>query len=115
MGVIWRGLAASVCVVMGGCIPRETPRIGAIDPSNNIPAIQEAARNGDSKAIPALVQQLDNDDPAVRFYAIEALQKLTGQTLGYQFYDNAKLRKEEVARWQRWVKDNQQGKAGMNQ
>ena len=115
MGVIWRGLAASVCVAMAGCIPTETPRIGAIDPSNNIPAIQEAARNGDSKAIPALVQQLDNDDPAVRFYAIEALQKLTGQTLGYEFYDDANSRKQAVARWQRWVTDHQEGKAGMNQ
>ena len=104
----WRGLALSLCVLAGGCVPRESPHIGAIDPSNNIPAIQEAARTNDHNAIPAIVRQLDSDDPAVRFYAIEALQKLTGQTLGYQFYDDANLRKDEVARWRRWIDDHHQ-------
>jgi len=107
MGV-WRGLALSLCMLVGGCVPREAPHIGAIDPSNSIPAIQEAARTNDYKAIPAIVRQLDSDDPAVRFYAIEALRKLTGQTLGYQFYDDAALRKAEVARWKRWTDDHPQ-------
>lgn len=102
----WQSLVLSACAgVACGCFPRERQHIGAVDPTSNIPAIQEAAREKDYKAIPQLVRQLDNDDPAVRFYAIEALQQLTGQTLGYQFYDDAAERRPAVRRWQQWLRE----------
>lgn len=91
--------AAAAC----GCTPREPRRIGAMDPMANIPAIQEAAREHDRAAIPQLVRQLESDDPAVRFYAIEALRKLTGETLGYRFYDDADERRPAVQRWKRYA------------
>ena len=86
-----------------GCSPREPQRIGATDPTANIPAIQEAARENDRAAIPQLVRQLESDDPAVRFYAIEALQRLTGETFGYRFYDDADERRPAVERWKRYA------------
>jgi len=91
-----------------GCTPHDPRRIGATDPTSNIPAIQEAARDKDRQAIPQLVQQLESDDPAVRFYAIEALERLTGETLGYRYYDDVEQRRPAVARWKRYV-------AGMKQ
>lgn len=98
----WRGLAVLMCLWVAGCFPRESQHIGAIDPLANIPAIQQAARDNDYKAIPALIGQLDSDDGAVRFYAIVALHKLTGQTFDYHFYDDTDERKPAIARWKQW-------------
>ena len=96
-----------------GCAPREPRRIGAMDPTANIPAIQEAARDHDRAAIPQLVRQLESDDPAVRFYAIEALRKLTGKTFGYRFYDDPDERRPAVERWKRYaagMRGNEEGR-----
>jgi HEAT repeat protein len=41
-------------------------------------AIEQAAKRGDTTAVPRLVEQLDSDDPAVRSLAISALRRLTG-------------------------------------
>lgn len=107
----WRGLVLTVCAAAAcGCFPREQQRIGAVDPTSNIPAIQDAARDKDYKAIPQLVRELDSDDPAVRFYAIQALQQLTGQTFRYQFYDDAAERRPAVRRWQQWVREGSKGR-----
>jgi hypothetical protein len=107
----WRCLVLSACAAATcGCFPREQQRIGAVDPISNIPAIQGAARDKDYKAIPQLVRELDSDDPAVRFYAIQALQKLTGETFGYQFYDDASERRPAVRRWQQWVRERNAGR-----
>jgi len=104
----WRGTAALICLAAGACFPRETVSIGASDPMNSIPAIQAAARDKNYKAIPALVRQLDNDDPAIRFYVIGALHELTGQTFEYRYYDEAQQRKPAVDRWRQWVKERRQ-------
>jgi hypothetical protein len=96
----------SACLIAGGCTPREDPSISAIDPLNSIPAIQDAARQKDRRAIPGLIRQLDNDDPAIRFYVISALRDLTGQTFGYHYYDIAGERKPAVRLWQDWEKKN---------
>ena len=96
----------SACLIAGGCTPREDPSITAIDPLNSIPAIQEAARQKDRRAIPALVHQLDNDDPAIRFYSISALRDLTGQTFGYHYFGTTDERKPSVRQWQDWLRKN---------
>ena|ERR1700730_11957431 len=101
-----RGMVLSACLVAGGCTPREDRSITAIDPLNSIPAIQDAARNKDRHAIPALVKQLDNDDPAIRFYAISALRDITGETFGYHYFDNGVVRKPAVQKWQEWAGKN---------
>jgi len=103
MGV-WRGLLVATCLLTCGCVPREGQSIGAVDPLNNIPAIQRAAAEKDEKAVPALVDQLNSDDPAVRFYAIEALRRITGQTFDYVYYDEMDERKPAMERWRHWLK-----------
>jgi hypothetical protein len=40
----------------------------------------------------------------VRFYAIEALEKLTGQTFGYAYYRDDDARRPAVEQWQAWLK-----------
>ena len=73
------------------------------DPTVKIPAIEIAAHDKDQAAIVQLVHDLQSDDPAVRFYAIEGLRRLTGQDLGYQFYADDDQRQEALERWQAWL------------
>jgi hypothetical protein len=102
----WRAVLISACF-LAGCIPQETQSIGATDPMASIPAIQEAARKKDQSAVPALIKKLGSDDPAVRFYTIEALKEITGQTMGYRFYDDPDQRKLAIAQWQKWMAQSQ--------
>src|SRR5437588_9017103 len=87
-----------------GCFSHAPYKIGDPDPDSNIPAMESAARARDERAVGPLVQQLNNDDPAVRFYAIESLHRLTGQTFGYRYYDYEDERKIAALRWQHLLK-----------
>jgi len=89
-------------MLSAGCVPRPASSISDPDPIISIPAIKQASHDGPD-AVRALVERLDSDDPAIRFYAIRSLQKLTGQTLGYRYYDDAEERRPAVEQWQRWL------------
>jgi HEAT repeat protein len=87
-----------------GCTaPRPRPSLTSDNPEARIPAIREAAAERDLSAAPRLVDALESDDPAVRFYAIEALERMTGQTMGYQFYAGEADRQDAVKRWRHWL------------
>jgi hypothetical protein len=73
------------------------------DVAYKVPAIKDAVRSDQRTAIPLLVKDLDDDDAAVRFFASEALRRLTGQTFGYHYYDDAPARLPAVTRWQDWL------------
>jgi hypothetical protein len=77
--------------------------VSSDDPSLKIPAIQQdvAKRNRGNEA--QMVKDLDNDDPAVRFYSIQGLQRLTGQDFGYHYFDDADQRRPAVERWKAWL------------
>lgn len=94
---------AALCGVGISCIGRDTPSIDSQDPDRLIPAIKTGVRTNNPHIIPYLVNDLDSDDSAVRFYAIDGLQRLTGQDLGYVFFDNADDRKASVERWKQWL------------
>lgn len=81
-------------------------RVSDEDPSDKIPAVERAARERDRQAIPQLIADLGSDDSAVRFYAIRGLQRITGQTLGYRYYDDEEQRKTAVKRWKQWYRDH---------
>jgi hypothetical protein len=74
------------------------------DPSVKIPAYKKAVRKHDKAAIRQLVKDLENDDPAVRLYAIHALQEMTGETFGYRYFETDEQRKPAVRKWQQWLK-----------
>ena len=79
-----------------------SPTAGGFDaasPAARSKAIQTAAITGDLSAISKIVEQLDADDPAIRMLAIEALERLTGETYGYKHYDPAYARREAIAKW----------------
>ena len=62
-------------------------------------SVLEAARSDRPEAIVDLIEHLDASDPAVRLAAIEALEQLTAETLGYRHYDSMAERKAAIERW----------------
>lgn len=99
----WRILAALIGVALAGCGAHGPRRVSDEDPGDKIPAIKAAVQNGDRRAVPQLIKDLESDDPAVRFYAIDGLKSLTGQTFGYRYYDDDPQRKPAVKRWKQWL------------
>ena len=81
------------------------------DPSVRIGAVHEAGSSGDNKSLPYLVDRLSDSEADVRFYAIIALEKLTGQRRGYRYWAPVAEREKAVARWRRWLDERGAGPA----
>jgi hypothetical protein len=91
---------------IGGCgTDMRTRGFDSPDPQAKLDAIVAAGQTRDKAAIPDLVHQLDSDDPAVRMYAITALQRITGTRLGYSPYAAQLQRQAAVETWVAAVKD----------
>ena len=96
--------AVGLLLSVPACTAPQGPRIVSDpDPSVKIPAIEQAVHDKDQSALPQLVRDLDSDDPAVRFYAIQGLRRLTGQDLGYAYYLDQDQRQAAVRQWQQWL------------
>jgi hypothetical protein len=86
-----------------GCSEPTGPRVVANpDVAVKVPAIKEAVLERDRSEIPAMIDELNSDDPAVRLYAIEGLRRLTNETFGYRYYDDEERRKTAIHRWRAW-------------
>ncbi len=96
--------------VLAGCsAPREPLVVNNPDPAVKIPAMSVAVQKKDLGAAKQMVADLDSDDPAVRFYAIQGLQRLTGQTFDYKYYDDDSARKPALDRWRAWLATQDKG------
>jgi hypothetical protein len=90
-----------------GCAPpASVGGLNSPDPASKLYAIRAAGESRDRTAIPALVEQLENDDPAVRVFSINALERITGERLGYNPYADDVARRASVERWVEAVKNN---------
>lgn len=69
------------------------------DPSVRIEAIHRAGQVRNTGAVPFLVDRLTDSQVDVRFFTIIALEKITGKTMGYRYYDPPGKRIEAVQRW----------------
>ncbi len=97
---LWVGVVG----FFGGCTP--IPKgFDSPEPAARIEAALEAADRGDRGAIPDLIGLLDSDDPATRMVGILALERLTGETLGYDYAAAEGEREAAVARWVEWYAD----------
>ena len=109
----WACVAAVVAFGVSGCTaPRGPLVVTNPDPSVKIPAYKKAVREKDRDAVRQLVADLESDDPAVRLYAINALHRMTGQTLGYRYYDGDEQRRASVGQWKRWLGEAEKGPGG---
>lgn len=94
------GLAAA------GCGPRAADGgFESDNPAARLYAIEQAGETRDRTAIPQLVAQLDSDDATIRLWSIHALERITGERLGYNPYVDAASRRPAVEAWEQAVKD----------
>lgn len=96
-------LAGAVGLIVGCSAPRPVLDVTNPDLSGKIPAIRAAVDNRDMSAVRQLVKDLDSDDAAVRFYAIQGLQRLTNETFGYQYFADETARKPALEKWNAWL------------
>jgi hypothetical protein len=105
-------LALAAAMLAGWCVGCDAPPIKPVltdpDPSVKIPAMQLAVKQHDMSGISTLIKNLESDDPAVRFYANDALRKLTGQDFGFLYYADEEVRQPAVQRWQAWYASSTQ-------
>ncbi|UCG33639.1 MAG: HEAT repeat domain-containing protein [Phycisphaerales bacterium] len=94
-------LGLAVC----SCSPVIQPSLNSSDPQARINAVIEAAERQDEAAVPHLVDLLDDDDAAVRLFAVLALEKITGTRRGYDYAAPAWERGAAVQRWREWLRE----------
>lgn len=88
---------------LSGCVePRPPLRVSSPDVEIKVLAIGKAVREKDLSVVGQLIKDLDSDDPAVRFFAINGLRRLTGQQFGYEYYLDRAARQESLLKWQEW-------------
>ncbi len=68
-------------------------------------AIRFAGETGDRQAVPLLVDRLEDEDDAVRFFAIIALERITGDRFGYDYARPASQRAKSVEQWRTYVSE----------
>ncbi len=93
-------MLAAVAVGLGGC-GEQGARVGiqSAEPDVRIMAIRAAGSARDQSAVPLLVDRLSDEDDAVRFYAILALERITGTRMGYDYGSSLAVRHEAIERW----------------
>lgn len=70
------------------------------NPASKLYAIHRAGEMKDRAAVPDIVERLHDDDPAVRLFAIKALEQITGERYGYNPYASADARQSAINRWE---------------
>jgi HEAT repeat protein len=104
------GAAFIATLAIGGCMVSPEPvgdvmtSLQSTDPSLRARAVVKAGNNQDPRAIPLLIDRLEDPDPSVRMFAGTALRKITGEDMGWLFYESAHTRQEAVKRWRQWQK-----------
>ena len=94
-----------IIMLSGGCLRTERPVSPAYlenpDPVVKIRAIKWAGENKDAQAVPKLLELSQDEDQAVRFYAIIALRNITQTDLDFDYRADARRRAEAVNRWEK--------------
>lgn len=81
-----------------GCL-RSPPGFDSPSGTKRLEAAVEAAERSDTTEIPALINQLGSDDAAARLVAIRSLERITGETFGYDHAAPAAERAQAIERW----------------
>jgi len=87
---------------LAGCGPVVTPSFDSPEPAARNAAIVQAAETRDKGSVGDLVKMLDSDDPATRVLAIRTLERITGETLGYDPHADATARAIATRKWHAW-------------
>lgn len=90
----------------GNSVSTVTPHPQSAAVEDRIAGIRLAIERNDHSSIPHLVDRLDDEDLAVRWSAIVALEKLTDHRFGYRCGASAEDRASATARWRRFLRRN---------
>ncbi len=77
------------------------------DVTVRVMAVKWAGDNKVSQAVPYLVDNLQNEDKALRFYSIGALVRITGTNCGYDYKASPQSRAKAMECWQSFIKTNE--------
>jgi hypothetical protein len=96
-------------MLLAGCGGYVGPRaVHNPDPAVNIPQMRRAVEAGDASVMPQLIAHLNDDDPAVRLFAVESLRRLTGRPLVFDWADDDRLhRQRQIEQIEKTIADNQ--------
>ncbi|MCK4601773.1 MAG: HEAT repeat domain-containing protein [Phycisphaerae bacterium] len=102
--ILWLCLCLAA-IAAAGCNSREQlyRQFQDEDPDIRLRAIRQAGELKDPKAVPYLVDRLTDSESDVRFFAILALEKVTGRTMGYRYWDPPAKRAEAVQKWRDYL------------
>lgn len=101
------GVLAALIASGGACsAPARQADFASIDPSERSAAAAQAASARDASAVPDLIAMLESSDPAARMVAIAALERITGERLGFDPAGSRPDRQAAVRRWVRYAIDN---------
>lgn len=96
-------LVTAACAAVASCAdPDKAVGFEDKDPAARLRAVRQAAQTEDRSAIRPLITRLDSDDPAERLLAIRTLERMTGETMGYDHAAPRHERDAAVRRWVRW-------------
>jgi hypothetical protein len=73
------------------------------DPGVRLQAVHQAGQQRRADTAPLLVDRLTDSEREVRVYAIVALERITGTTMGYRHWDPPEKRQQAVERWRKWL------------
>jgi hypothetical protein len=102
------GVVLIATLTIGGCAVTPDPvgdvmtSLQSTDPSLRTRAVVKAGNEQDARAIPLLIDRLEDSDSGVRMFAGMALRKITGEDMEWRFYEANRKRHEAVKRWRQW-------------
>lgn len=88
-----------------GCQATGWPGLQSRNPVTRARTAVAIAEARDLTGVPALVSSLEDDDPAVRMYAILALHQLVGEDFGYRYYSPESERLSAVEAWRQALRE----------
>lgn len=91
-----------------GCKVKVKPDFESAYPQDRLAAIAEARRTGDTSAVRPLISLLDSDDPLIRLVASDALTRITGEDLDYDYAQPRPKRQQAIDRWIDWYEAQQE-------
>lgn len=102
----WIGAIMAAVCLCGACAQNPSDlrvQLESFDPAQRAQAAVTIADRGDDSLVPALVDRLDDEDAAVRFYVTLALERLTSTRLGYNYAAPPEQRRQAIERWRAYV------------
>jgi len=102
-------LAGILVGALGGCSqPGWRELLQSWDPLERIHGAVQAAEAQDREAVPLLIDRLEDDDAAVRMYAVMALRRIEGTDLGYKYWADEVDRARAAQRWREYLRTHRE-------